>query len=807
MDLIQDLFYAFRTLRKSLEFTLPTILALGLGIGVNSAMFSIIDQVLLRPLPFPRADRLMNVWETNWKRNIPNFSAAPANYYDWRSKTTSFSVMGAYQQNTFNLSTTEGEPERYLGALCDHGFFSALEVSPILGRTFTEDEERDGNDGVAVLSYGLWQRRFGGDSNIVGKKIILDSRVRIITGVMPKDFQYPPQATIWVPFGFDDQAKARRDLHRLRVIGRLKNNVTLDHAAKEFQALGADMAKEYPTANKDAGIVLHPMLDDLVGQMRPALYILLGAVIFVLLIACANVANLLLVRSASRIQEMAIRSSLGARRSSILRLVFTESIVLAVAGGVAGTALAYAILHGMLVLAPANLPRLAEVSLDWRAAAFTLAISLATGILFGFAPARNAVRSDMAHLLREGSKTAGKRSSVLRSVLVAGQVAIALFLLVGAGLLIRSFYEVEHSNAGFDPEHVASLRLSPASAKYRGHDDLLIQLAQSIIQNVSALPGVKSAAISTDIPLLGNPIVIMQFEGRQRLSPSQAPLANYFAVTSKYAETMGMQLVAGRFVNDQDLPSSPPVIVINQTLANRYFHGENPLGKRMEIGNNNPPAWREIVGVVADVKTSGLDQDTPVQVYLPYMQRPSVFGTPAAITVLAKVTQSPGVFGEILKNTVSNVDHSQPVYSVLPMTAIVSQSIAQRRFSLVLLAFFSVTALFLAALGLYGVMSYIVVQRTAEIGIRIALGARYQHVMMLVQRQGTILVMAGIGAGLVIALLLTRLMRSLLFQVNPSDPITFLVVTGTLLAVSGLACYLPARRATRVDPMVALRNN
>jgi len=805
MHLIQDVQFALRTFRKNPGFTAAAVFALALGIGANSAMFSVINGVLLRPLPFPRSDRLMNVWENNPVRNLPRFIAAPANYFDWREQNQAFATMGSYFQSAFNLATTEGEPERYLGANTDQGFFEVLQVSPVLGRTFTHEEEDAGRDGVIVLSYNLWRGRFGGDPKILGQTLTLDGKPRIVIGVMPEGFQYPGQSEMWAPLGFDPAMRARRDYHRLRVIGRLKDGITLERARSDYQALGMRLAQQYPVFNKDASIIVVPMLDDTIGDIRPSLLILLGAVAFVLLIACANVANLLLAKAAGRQREIAIRNSLGAKRSRIFAQMITESTLLSVTAGLVGLLLAYAAFRGLLSLAPATLPRVHEAALDWRAIAATLVLSVVTGVLFGLAPAWHAVQTDMNSLLKEGSRGVSARSR-LRRVLVVAQVSAALILLVGAGLLIRSFYEILHVDAGFDPEHLVTARLVPAEFKYRGHNDLKIQLARNILSSVSALPGVKMTAVSSDVPLLGNPIYIMRFEGRPPVDPSQAPLANYFAVTPSYFETMGMRLVRGRLITERDVLGTQPVVVVNQALVDQYFPGQDPIGKRLEVAFATPPNWREIVGVVADVKVAGLDKDSPVQVYAAFYQRPTFISVaPGAMTVIARTAQDPAALGTAMKNAILNVDRAQPVYAVQPMTAVISQSIAQRRFSLVLLAFFAGSALFLAALGLYGVMSYVVAQRTPEIGIRMALGAQKSQVLLLVQQQGMLLVGAGLAIGAAGGLLLTRLMTPLLFHVAPYDPITLGAGAVTLIVASWLACYLPARRAARVDPVIALR--
>ncbi len=803
MSASQDLHFALRTLRKNPGFTATAVLALALGIGANSAMFSVIDGVLLRPLPFPHADRIATVWETFPQRNILKLVVAPANYYDWVKQTEAFSALGASQQATFTLSTNEGEPERYLGAICDPGFFAVLGVSPRMGRLFTDAENVAGKDNVVILGYGVWRQRFGGDPNIVGRNLQMGAKTRTIIGVMPEGFDYPLQSTMWAPLALSDQDRGRRDFHRLRVIGRLKDGVTLEKARSEFQTIGIRLAKAYPDMDGDAGTNVFSLLDDSVGPIRPALLTLLGAVAFVLLIACANVANLLLAKAAGRQREIAIRNSLGADRGRIVRQMLTESILLSVAGGLVGLLLAAAAFKGLLALAPASVPRLNEAGLNIHAIEFTLLISVLTGIVFGLAPAWHASRTDVNSLLKEGSRGTSSRSG-LRNALVVSQVSAALILLVGAGLLIRSFYEVAHVDAGFNPEHVISMRLAPAPSKYLGHDELQTELVRGILHNVASLPGIEKYGVSTDVPLLGNPIFIMRFEGFPPVTPSQAPLANFFTITPGYFETMGMRVIRGRGITDRDVAGTPLAVVVNQTLVDRYFPGQNPIGKRLEIGFSTPPKWREIVGVVADVHTAGLDQDTPVQVYAAYMQQPGIIGVPA-ITVVARTSQDPMTVANAMKAAILKVDRGQPVFAVQPMTTVVSQSVSQRRFTLVLLAFFALAALFLASLGLFGVMSYTVAQRTNEIGIRMALGARQGQVLFDVERQGLVLVVIGLGIGAVGAVALTRLMKSMLFHVQATDPLTFAGVGVVLLLVSVVACYLPARRAARIDPIIALR--
>ncbi len=674
-----------------------------------------------------------------------------------------------------------------------------------MGRLFTAGEDQPGRDNVVVLGYGLWKQRFGGDEHVAGRNLDINGRQLTVIGVMPRGFEFPAHSVMWSPLGLDGPARARRDLHRLRVIGRLGPGITIQKARDEFRTISARLAATYPFFNKDETSVVNFVLDDLVGDVRPALLVLLAAVGAVLLIACANVANLLLAKASGRQREIAIRNSLGAGRASILGQMLTESMLLALMGGAAGLGIAYAGFHGLLSLAPANVPRLDEAGLNWRAIELSLVLSVVTGILFRLAPAWYASRIDVNSMLKEGMRGAGSRSRV-RSLLAVAQVAIAVILLAGAGLLMRSFYEIEHVDGGFHPEGVMSMRLQPAPLKYLGHPELQIQLARRVLDKVSALPGARSAAITSDLPLLGNPIYIMRFEGRPEVTPSQAPLANFFAVTPAFFETMGMRIVRGRGISERDSTSTPLAAVVNQTLVDRYFPGQDPIGKRLEIGFAVPPNWREIVGVVADVKTAGLDQDTPVQVYTAYLQRPSIFPSiSSGMVVLARTGGDPSPLAQPMKSAILGVDSTQPVYNVQPMSEVVAQSIAQRRVALVLLAFFAISALILAGIGVYGVMSYSVTQRTGEIGIRMALGARASEVSLLVGRQGMKLVLAGLAAGVGVALCLTQWMGSLLFRVSPRDPVIFTIAAGTLILASLVACYLPARRAARVDPIVALR--
>jgi len=802
--LLQNFKFGLRMVRRSPIVSVSAILAAGLGIGASSAMFSIVDGVLLRPLPFAAPQQLVNVWASLPVRQIPTLPSTPANFYDWRQMNHVLSSLGAYQPAAFGVESNGGEPVRYLGAVSDPQFFTTLQVKPSLGRMFTEDEMEIGHDNVILLGYGLWRQRFGGDPDVLGASMEINGRVRRVIGVMPRGFEYPAGAVMWGPLPMNAETRARRDFHMLRALGRLKDGVTLPQARAEFQTIAARLATQYPDLDKDEQVLVNPVLDDMVGTVRPALMVLAGSVAFVLLIACANIANLLLARASGRQREMAIRTSLGASQPAILTQMLVESVILALLGGAAGLGLTAIGFHGLLRLAPANVPRLGDVALNWRVLEVSLGLSVLTGLLFGLAPAWHAARIDVNAMLKQGSRGTAARGR-LRSWLLAAQIAVALVLLTGAGLLLRSFYEIAHVETGFDPDQLMTMQLQPTLARYGSHEDLQIQLARGIVDKISAIPGVRVAGITNALPLLGNPIYIMRFEGRPPVAVSQAPVVNFFAVTPGFFNAMGMRIIRGRALAETDLHSAPLVAVVNQAMVERYFSGQDPIGKRLEIGFSTPPEWRQIVGVVADVKTAGLDRDPPVQVYTAFYQQPGLVGV-SPMTVLARTVGDPAALAAPMKAAILGVDRSQPVFAVQAMTEVVADSIAQRRIAFILLAFFAGSALVLASIGVYGIMSYVVTQRTNEIGLRMALGARAGAVALLVGRQGMTLVAAGLAAGLLGSILLTRWMGPLLFRVNARDPLIFAVAAGTLVAVSAAACFIPARRAAMVDPLVALRS-
>jgi predicted permease len=802
-QIVQDLQFGFRQLRRDAGFTIFAVLTLALGIGASSVIFSLVNEVLLRPLPFARSERLVDVWEAMPKRNIPRLPAAPGNYLDWRTMNHVLESMGGFVETGFSVTST-GDPERYIGALCDEGLFRTLQVAPILGRTLMVEDTLPGRDTVAIVGYGLWRRRFGGDPHILGQNIVIDGRARTIVGVMPEGFSFPERSEIWAPFGWSGEERSRRDGHFVRVIGRLRDGVSGMQARAEFSLIAEKLAKEHPAFDQDELIEVRPVMDDLVGNIRPAFVVLVSAVGFLLLIACSNVANLLLAKAAGRVRELAIRASLGAGRLRIFRQLLVESLLLSLSGGLAGLILAAGAIHAILLTAPGNIPRLADVSLARSAVLFTLALSVLTGIFFGVVPAWSYSRNDLHSELKKSSRNTTARGG-LRNALVVLQVSAAVVLMAGAGLLIHSFHALLQVDAGFNPDQVLTARLTPARSKYDGRPGLEIQLARSILRNVAAVPGIEKSAITTDIPIAGNPTFIMRLEG-QEVSVSQAPITTFFSVTPSYLEVMGMRLIQGRFFNDSDVAGSPLVAVVNKTLAQKYFPGQNPIGRRIEVTFQDPPRWRQIVGVVADVHSDGLAAATPVQVYTAFLQMPgaSADSTPE-MSIVARTRLGLAVAGPAMKNAILQADRAQPVFAVQTMDQVMGQSIAERRFALVLIAGFAGLSLFLVAFGIYSVMSYTVAQRTSEIGIRMALGAKVHQVLWLIERQALVLTITGLAGGLLVASLVTRFLKSMLFRIGPEDPATFLGVVVGLLLVGMLSCCPPAWRASQVDPVDTLR--
>jgi putative ABC transport system permease protein len=808
----QDLKYGARSLLKSRGFTLLAVVVLALGVGANTAIFSVVNAVLLRPLPYAEPERLVALWgdaEGAERRAVVSYP----DLEDWRAQAQSFEYVSAAAQSSA-LLRGEGEPEPLYGADVSADLFPLLHLRPALGRAFTREEDRAGAEPVILIGHNLWRRRFNSDPSIVGRQIRIGAGgvPTTVVGVLPEGFSFPPQTgrtdylrPVAPALGERTQ---RRGSYSLPVVARLKEGVTARQATEEMRAIGARLEEQYPDEGFRLGAALVPLEEEVAGRgVRRSLYVLLGAVGLVLLIGCANVANLLLARAAARHREMAIRTALGASRRRVVRQLLTESLLLSSAGGALGLLIA-AWGVDLIVAAGPNLPRLRGVALDAPVLAFTAAVSLLTGLAFGLAPALSAARVDLQEALKEGgrSSTAGGARARLRSALVVAEVALSLVLLVGAGLLIRSFANLVATNPGFDPQGVLTTRVSLARQKYPDAERQQAVFAE-MIERLRSVPGVESAAAIYPLPLggttTGNTFLI---EGRPAPRPSDKPSAHYRAVSPDYFRVMRTKVARGRAFTERDGGGAPPVMIVNETFARKFFAGEDPLGKRVQIERAGPggaeaqPA-REIVGVVGDVRHEGLDEEAGPEFYVPYAQAPE---SAMNLVVREAVGGASGI-GAAMRAAIRQVDAEQYVPAVEPMTELVADSVARRRFNALLTGLFAAVALVLAAVGIFGVTSYTVAQRTHEIGVRMALGARPASVLRMILGQGLRLILCGVALGLAASFALTRVLAGLLYGVRPTDAVTFVGIPVLLTAVAMLACYLPARRATKVDPMVALR--
>jgi putative ABC transport system permease protein len=791
-------------LAKNPGFTAVAVIALALGIGANTAIFSVVNTVLLRPLPYKDPEQLVMVWEDATKHGYPRDTPTAANYIDWRDQNSVFSGMAAIDEINLNL-TNAGDPERLKGRRVSANLFALLGVEPQLGRVFNAAEDQPGAQHVAVLSHRLWQRRFGGDANIVNKTLTLDGEAYTVTGVMPARFEFPEKdVEIWVPIAFDAREAANRNRHYLEVVARLKPGVTLEQAQTEMTTIGARLQQQYPQTNTDIGVAVTSLHEHLVGDIKPALLILLGAVGLVLLIACANVANLLLARAAIRQKEIALRVALGARRWRLLRQFLTESVLLATIGGTLGLAIAFGGLLLLRSFIPENISQAREITLDLKVLGFTFLVSILTGLIFGLAPAIQAVRMNQSETLKEGGRDSvtGRSGKRLRGLLVTAEVAVSLVLLIAAGLLINSFLRLRNTDPGFRVDHLLTMKVELPYPKYE-QAQRRNEFFNNVVQRVQSIAGVRSAAVTVNLPLYrqGNSISI-QIAGRPEPPPGQEPIIVTRMISPGYFETMGIPLVSGRQLTDHDTEKSPNVVVISETMARRYWPGEDAIGKRIAAGRVTSDAdWIQVIGVVKDVHQFELSADPKPQMYLSYRQ--AEFFWPEDLVVRTDV--DPASLAATVRNAVWEIDKEQPVSNIRTMEDILADSIARQRFSMLLLGVFAGVALLLAAVGIYGVMSYSVAQRTHEIGIRMALGAQTSAVLKLAVGYGLKLVVAGVVIGLVAAFVLTRLMSTLLFGITATDPATFALISLLLIAVAAIASYIPARRATKVDPLIALR--
>jgi len=806
MDLlIKDIRYGIRGLLKRPGFTVIALITLALGIGANTAIFSVVNAVLLRPLPFQNPEQLVIVWEDATFVGFPHNTPAPANYVDWKTQNQSFADMAASHETSFNL-TGDGEPERVTSYAVTGNFFPLLGVQPLLGRSFVAEEDRPGANKVVVLSYSLWQSRYGGDRNVLNREILLNGEKHSVVGVMPASFQFfEKEARLWVPIAFDQEDLANRGGHYLIVVARLKPGVSVAQAQAEMNAIMRRIGIDHPgeTMEGKVGAVVLPMRDQFVGNARGSLIVLLVAVAFVLLIACANVAGLLLARAVARRKEIALRMALGAGRARVIRQLLTESLLLAVTAGVLGSLLAYASFTFLQGLVPEEMALATSLKLDVRILIFTIAISIVTGIIFGLVPALQSANFDLNDALKQGS---GRVTSTgrLRSSMIVFEVALSIVLLVGAGLLIQTLFQLFRQYSMLEPEKVLTMRTILPREKYK-EAQRRDTYYQQVLQRVEHLPGVVAAGYSTSIPLSWKGGTSGFYpEGLKAPIPGMAYDANHRQVSTNYLKAMNIPLRQGRYFESRDNAQSIPVAMVNEAMARQYWPGENVLGRRFKLGDPADDApWMEIVGVVADVRQMGLDEPVKAEMYFPYQQDDTIWYVPRDLAIRTTGDTS-NLVGSV-RQIIREVDPDQPVSNVATMAEVLGTEAAQRRMGMIMLAGFAALALLLASLGIYGVLAYFVTQHTNEIGVRQALGATPRNILFLVLRKGMVLTFIGVAIGLAASFALTRLMSSLLFGVTAADPLTFVTVPLVLVGVALLACYIPARRATKVDPLVALR--
>ena len=806
-SLIKDIRYGVRGLLKHPGFTALVVITLALGIGASTAIFSIVDCVLLRRLPYATASRIVAIQELSpaGKR----VQVTSANFLDWRAQNTVFENLAAIKQTTSNLALSD-HAERIDLAQTNANFFDVFGVKPQYGRLFIPQDEQAGHEPVVVVSNALWQRRFGSDPSLVGKPITLDGKNYTVAGVAPAGFQYPDKTELWVPplklvpeLSPNQDVTQTRGMGYLAAVATLKPGVSLPQAAAEMETITARLRQQYPNTNNRRFNRVVSLQEHLVGETNKLLWLLLGAVTFVLLIGCANVANLLLASGASRQKEMAIRTALGASRARVVRQLFTESTLLALTGGAAGLLIAYWGLAAITKLLPGDFPRLNEIHMNVRVLAFTFAASVLTGILFGLVPALQISRPDVQESIRETGRgvSGNRRQSRFRQALIVVEVALSVVLLVGAGLLFRSFLRLQSVDTGFVSEHVWTARLTPSGTSYANQAEY-DRFYNQVVQRVSAVPGVQDAGLINTLPLDKGPTTGFRVDGRPVETPDKWPSANYRSVSPNYFRAMGIPVLQGRAYTDRDTTNTPLVMIVNQKLADEEFAGENPIGKRITFGNtnNNQPVWFEIVGVVANVRSLELREEPAAELYFASLQD----YWPAMSLVVRSNADLPSLSASV-RQIVNEIDKSVPVSNVQMMDHVVSASITQPRFNLFLLGLFSTVAMLLSAAGIYGVTAYTVTQRTHELGIRIALGAQVSDVLKMILGQGMAVIGIGLAIGLAAAFGLVRLLRTFLFGVGEKDPFTFVVITLLLLFVALLACYIPARRATKVDPLEALR--
>lgn len=803
---LQDLRFGVRMLMKKPGFTLIAIATLALGVGANTAIFSVVNTVLLRALPYSEADRLVMVWEKSERRerNVINLG----NFFDWKAQNDVFSDMATFADFRTNL-TGQGDPVEIPAQVATDNLFAVLGVKAILGRTFTPDDAREGQDNVVILSYGLWQRQFGGDAQIIGRKIRLNNNENIVIGVLPPDFKWHIRgnsitgqaAELWAPWNIGEPLKQRRGRFA-SAVARLKPGVSVTQAKATMDVIAKRLTEQYKEFNTGWGVTVVPLREQFAGELRKPLMILMGAVGFVLLIACANVANLLLARAASRQKEIAVRTALGAGRGRILRQLLTESLLLATLGGVAGLVLAWWGTSALARLSPPELGAMQEIEISGPVLAFTFAVALLTGIIFGLVPALDVSKLNLSDTLKEAGKalTGSSRSQRARNSLVVAEVALALVLLVGAGLLIRSFWQLQSQGTGFNAQNVLTMRVALPNRKYNDDPKRINFFTQALTQ-LQALPNVEAAGAINFLPFAG-PGAATDFEiaGKPKPLPGQGLVTGVCVADQQFFPAMQIALKRGRLFTEQEVREIRHVVVINEALARKYFPNEDALGQRITIAMKNENVPSEIIGIIADVKHAQLDKEADPMSYWPIAELPY-----NSMTFVLRTRGEPLSAAATARQVIQALDPQQPVADVRTMEILLGKSIATARFNTLLLTIFACVALLLSAVGIYGVMAYSVTQRTHELGIRLALGAKQSDVLTLVLKQGMRLVGTGVVIGLGAAFGLTRIMTTLLFGVQATDPLTFATIALLLAGIAFVACYIPARRATKVDPMIALR--
>jgi predicted permease len=808
--LLQDVRYGARMLLKNPGFTFVAVLVLALGIGANTALFSVVNGVLLRPLPYGDPERIVTLWERNERDGIARDDVSPANFLDWQERATAFSEIAF--ANPFSFDYTGGdEPEVLRNALVSRGFFQILGTNALHGRTFLPEEYEAGKSQVVVLGHGLWQRRFGGDPKIVGRTLTLDDKPYTVVGVMPPEFRlhlFDKPEEMWSPQVLTENLRSQRKATYLKVIARLKPGATVEGARAEMDAIAARLAEEHPSTNQGVGITTITLPEQMTGAWRPALLVLLGAVGCVLLIACANVASLLLARGATREREFAIRGAVGASRLRLVRQLLTENLMLAALGCAGGLALAAWGVDLIVALNPADIPRIEQVGLDGATLGFAIGVSLITALVFGLVPALAYSKTDLNLSLKESGRgtTTGLAGSRLRGGLVVMEIALSFVLLIGAGLLLRSFVGLLRVDPGFAPDKVLALQTFIWD-KYTTPEQRTAYVNEAL-ERIKSLPGVEAAGVTTALPLLessSNTSVPLVIEGQPAPPTGQEPVAQATIATGDYFSAMGARLLGGRLFNQFDTKDSPKVALINETMRRRYWAGEDPLGRKFTVrstrGEGQSAITLEVVGVVGDLRHEGLDKEPRPEFFRPHTQSPS-----GSIIFVVRTTGDPASLIPALKARLWEINRAQPFYYVSTMEQLLSDSLKARRFSLALLALFATLALVLAVTGIYGVMSFTAGRRTHEIGVRMALGAGRLDVLKLVIGQGMRLALVGVAIGSIVSLALTRVMSSLLYGVSASDPTTFAGIALLLTVVAFLACYVPARRAASVDPLAALRH-